>query len=159
MVMKESPSYLTRLFRKLRERWVVGAEYDSYILPTKWNRDKLGKHQTDDTDGLSYRIPSPASEALHAVQHVPQETEYNIAYYKRREIEQTGFKQIKEGEVPDHIPRPWWADNKEGLKEWRRQYRMTGGLPMWGVYSAHKHYQQDSMQLIDKDVQKNLPFN
>lgn len=156
-----SPSAVSQFFKRLRKRWIVGSEYESYIPPTKGSRehnDHVRSSVSAVNQHISWRTPSPGSQPPVVVPHSPPETEFDVSYVKRRSLPAWGFESgIPYGQIAPHQPRPDWR-SMEHLKEWRRQYRMKGGMPLWGVYTSGAHYKLDAMQILDKNIVGNRPY-
>ena len=131
-----SGGFLTRLRSAFRERFIVGANYQSYMPPAP---SSTAEGHTESE--LAYRYPAPASQPPAAIPTSYPETVYDTAHYKRASIALTPppganpqqFVKFAQpgryrGDYPRHTPKPWWYYDEKAMKARREMYVNSGGL-------------------------------
>ncbi len=133
---KAPTGLLARLRHAFRERFVVGADYDTYMPPTPTSTAE--GHQPS---SLVYRYPAPASQPPPAIPTAYPETVYDTAFYKRSAIklqpppgaDPAQFERFAQpgrwpGDYPRHTSKPWWYYDEGAMKGMRQMYVKSGGL-------------------------------
>jgi len=108
-------------FKNMANRFRVGSEYRDYLHPHK----------------------SPESAVAPQIPTSNPETEFNIAFYKRQQLDLTPAEGevaeeiLPRGDFPHHLPRPAWTGDDALMEKAISQARATG-LYSFGVANASK---------------------
>jgi len=78
-----------------------------------------------------FRFPAPVSQRNSSVPHTTAEKGYDITYFNRKQrvAVSEGSTPLAPGEMPHHIPRPIWFDEK-GLASQLDKYKAIGIIPI-----------------------------
>ena len=146
--------FLSRLRSAFRERFIVGASYDSYVPPAP---SSTAEGHTE----VAYRYPAPASQPPAVIPTAYPETVYDTAHYKRSSISLTPppgadpeqFLRFAQpgrygGNYPRHTPKPWWYYDEGALKARREMYVNSGGLvgAGWSRHSRRRRRRSECQE-------------